>query len=115
MIEAVEKGLDVVMDITVPGSLAILERFPEAIDVFLLPPSFSELRRRLAGRGTEDTGVIEKRLVKAVDEVGKASKFEYVVVNEDSDRTARTIFAIIEAERHRYKRMAGVEDRILKR
>jgi guanylate kinase len=114
VVEALEAGRDVVMDITVPGSLCVLDRFPEAVGVFLLPPTFTELRRRLLGRGTEDPAVIEKRLAKAVEEIGHTSKFEYVIVNEEVDRTARAILSILEAERCRYRRIAGIEDRILK-
>jgi len=114
VLKSIEAGRDVVMDITVPGSLTVLERFPETIGIFLLPPSFTELRRRLLGRGTENAAVIEKRLQKAVEEIGLTQKFEYVVVNEDVDKSARAILSIIEAERYRYRRIAGVEDRILR-
>lgn len=114
VLEALEAGRDVVMDITVPGSLTVMERFPEAVSVFLLPPSFTELRRRLQRRGTEDADVIERRLQKAVEEVGRTARFEYVIVNEDVDRSARAILSILEAERFKYRRLAGIEDRILK-
>lgn len=115
LLAAIEEGRDVVMDITVPGSLAVLDCFPEAVSIFLLPPSFTELRRRLIGRGTEDSALIERRLATAVDELGKTSLFEYVVVNEEIECSARAILDILSAERYRYKRVEGIETTILGR
>ena len=113
LIKCIEQGLDVIMDITVPGSIAVMERFPEAVSVFLLPPSFQELKRRLSCRGTETLEIQEKRLENAVLEIRKARLFEYVLVNDDLEKTARRILAIAEAERYRYKRLKGIEDAVL--
>ncbi len=113
VVDAIGAGHDVVMDITVPGSLTVFERFPEAVGVFLLPPSFSELRSRLRKRGTEDDKAMEARLAKAVEEVGRTSRFAYAIVNDDVDRSARAILSILEAERCRYERVAGIEQRVL--
>ncbi|HBP37937.1 MAG TPA: guanylate kinase [Clostridiales bacterium] len=109
----VEQGIDVVMDITVPGSLSVMENYPGVITVFLMPPSYSELRRRLMKRGTEDETVMELRMKKARDEIRQCSLFQYVVVNDDLDTAARRILGIIEAERCRYKNMKGIEDQVL--
>lgn len=106
-------GVDVIMDVTVSGSLETIRNFPDAISIFLLPPTFSELRRRLASRGTECEQVIEKRMKKAIYEVRQASRFNYIIINEDVEQTARVINQILEAERHRSARMQGVDDRIL--
>lgn len=106
-------GVDVIMDVTVSGSLETIRNFPDAISIFLLPPSFSELRRRLTNRGTECDQVIEQRMKKAVYEVRQASRFNYIIINEDVDRTAQVINQILAAERHRSARMQGVDDRIL--
>lgn len=111
--EAVSRGTDVVMDVTVPGSLAVLERMPEAVSVFLLPPSFEELRNRLMRRGTERPDEMEKRLEKARSELGKASLFDYVVTNDSVEAAAGLIQSIIRAERSRYKRQAGIEETLI--
>jgi guanylate kinase len=113
LMKSIELGLDVIMDITVPGSIAVMERFPEAVSIFLLPPSFVELKRRLSGRGTESREVQEKRLDNAVLEIKKAKLFEYVLVNDDLAKTAERILSIAEAERYRYKRLKGIEDAVL--
>ncbi len=113
LIQCIEQGQDVIMDITVPGSIAVMERFPEAVSVFLLPPSFQELKRRLVCRGTESHEIQEKRLENAVLEIKKAKLFEYILVNDDLEKTAQRILAIAEAERYRYKRLKGIEDAVL--
>jgi guanylate kinase len=113
LMEALAAGSDVVMDVTVPGSLAVIDRMPDAVSIFLLPPTFDELRRRLEGRGTEPPVEMERRLEKARHEIRKASLFDYVVINEDIDRAAGQILAIAEAERCRYARIAGIEDAII--
>lgn len=111
--ESVDSGRDVVMDITVPGSLAVMENYPDCITVFLMPPSLSELQNRLRKRGTESDETMRKRLQKARDEVAMADRFQYVVVNDDLETTARYILAIIDAEHCRYHRLAGIEKTIL--
>ncbi len=111
--EAISRGTDVVMDVTVPGSLAVLERMPDAVSVFLLPPSFEELRNRLLRRGTERPEEMAKRLEKARSELGKASLFDYVVTNDSVETAAGLIQSIIRAERSRYKRQAGIEETLI--
>lgn len=113
--EASAAGTDVVMDVTVPGSLAVMERMKDAVSIFLLPPSFSELRRRLEKRGTERPEEMERRLEKARYELGKASLFDYVVMNDDVDRAAGLILSITRAEKCRYRRVAGIEDTIIRK
>lgn len=113
--EKLKVGIDIVMDVTVPGSLTTMGNYPEAISIFLLPPSLTELRRRLVGRGTESAEVVEKRMNKAISEIGKANQFKYILVNHDVQMTAQTILHIIAAEKHRADRMKGIEEIILNR
>ncbi len=113
--QMVNQGRDVLMDITVPGSLAVMENYPACITLFLMPPSFTELRRRLEKRGTECSEIVRKRLDKARDEIALANRFQYVVVNDDLDHAANGILAIIDAEHCRYHRLAGLEATILAR
>lgn len=113
LFESVERGEDIIMDITVPGSLAVMKRFPDAVSIFLLPPSFHELERRLVARGTESEETRIKRLEKAIVEIRKAKLFDYVLINDDLDKTAARILAIAEAERHRYKRLEGIEEAVI--
>lgn len=113
--EAIGSGLDVILDITVPGSLSIMQKIPECVTIFLLPPSFSELENRLLKRGTETDDIVRKRLEKARHEVTMADRFQYLVVNDDLTETAQRILAIIDAEHCRYPYQAGIEQVVLAR
>ncbi|MDD3931240.1 MAG: guanylate kinase [Clostridiaceae bacterium] len=113
--EAIGSGLDVILDITVPGSLSIMQKIPECVTIFLLPPSFSELENRLLKRGTETDDIVRKRLEKARHEVTMADRFQYLVVNDDLAETAQRILAIIDAEHCRYPYQAGIEQVVLAR
>ncbi len=115
ILDKMANGTNVIMDVTVPGSLQTINNFPEAIGIFLLPPSFTELRRRLVGRGTEDRFTIEKRMEKAVHEISQAGKFKYILVNYDVQETARLILSILEAEQHLAANLKGIEQMIINR
>lgn len=115
ILDKMAEGINVIMDVTVPGSLQTISNFPEAIGIFLLPPSFTELRRRLVGRGTEDPETIERRMEKAVHEIKQAGKFKYILVNYDVQETARLILSILEAEQHLAANLKGIEQMIINR
>ncbi len=108
-------GRDVIMDVTVPGSLMTLQAFPDALSIFLLPPSLSELERRLTNRGTEAADIIARRMSKAEEEILEAPKFRYIIVNHDVQGTAKLILNILEAERHLARNQRGIEQVILER
>ena len=107
--EMSSSGSDVLLDLTIAGSLALKEKFEEAVTIFILPPSYEELESRLKGRGTETEDVVARRLAEAKGEILRANEFDYVVVNDDIDEAARKVEAIIEAEKARYERNKGIE------
>lgn len=115
LMKLINEGRDVLFDLTVSGSLALMEHYKDAVTIFLLPPSLSELRRRLEKRATETPEVIERRLLEASVEIPKLDLFNYVVINDDLEKAADRIIAIIEAEKHRTFRQIGIEERILER
>jgi guanylate kinase len=92
-------GLDVVLEIDVQGARVVRERVPDAVLIFLRPPSLEELARRLRQRGTEDEGELAKRLDEAQEELAQASWFDEVVENDDLSTAVDEVAAII--ERHR--------------
>jgi guanylate kinase len=94
-------GKDTVLVIDVHGARSIREAFPEAVLVFLLPPSWAELERRLRERGPAPAGEIALRLRNAAAEFGCYRTYDYVVVNDNIDAAASALEAIIIAERHR--------------
>ena len=96
--EKLAEGLNVLLDIEVQGARQVRERMPEAIKIFVVPPTLEELRRRLEGRGTESAEAIEGRLVRARQEYGEATFYDYIIVNDDIDVAAQELNAIITAE-----------------
>lgn len=96
-------GKDVILEIDVQGAATIRRIAPEALTIFVMPPSMEELRDRLAGRGTEEAAEIERRLREASVELGRMHEFDYRVVNHNGklDDAVREIDAIIAAEKCR--------------
>jgi guanylate kinase len=101
MEERLAEGRCVVLNIEVQGGLQIRERYPEAVLVFVLPPSWEHLRARLTGRGTDDVGSVEQRLRRAHEELREVGHYGYVVVNDDLDRCSGDLVAIVRTERNR--------------
>ena len=97
--EAVAAGRIVVLDIELQGALQVKEHDPAALLVFLVPPSFEELERRLRARGTEAEAVLQRRLARAREELSAAHRFDVVVVNDDLDRCVEEVLAAIERAR----------------
>ncbi|MCB0306191.1 MAG: guanylate kinase [Calditrichaeota bacterium] len=89
------QGRSVLFDIDVNGALNIKQHDPEAILIFIRPPSVAELRRRLLGRKSENTASIEKRLERLPREYARAESFDYNIVNDDLERAVREIETII--------------------
>lgn len=108
-----QSGENVLLDLTVSGSLALEEKFEEAISIFLLPPSLDELRSRLTGRGTETEDLVEQRLAQARGEIACADKFDYVVTNHTVDQAANEIAAIMLAEHCRHQRRSDAVEALL--
>ena len=99
--QKMNEGLNVLLDIEVQGARQIREKKPDAVLVFVIPPSMEELRRRLEGRGTDTARAIEARLIRARQEYAEADFYDYIIVNDDADRAAAELSAIITAERCR--------------
>jgi guanylate kinase len=93
------RGEDVVLEIELAGARAVRKALPEATAIFIAPPSAAELSQRLRGRGTESDEAIARRLSIAQTEVAAAGEFEHVIVNDDAERAADEVAAIIEERR----------------
>ncbi len=105
----------IVFDIDYQGARQVKASRPDAIGVFVLPPSMTELRRRLEGRGTEDRATIDRRFEKAWIEIEHYGFFDYLIVNDDLERAKAAVLGIALAERHRRWRLAGIAEGLLKR
>lgn len=104
VMEQLEAGKDVILEIEIQGALKVKERFPDTLLLFVTPPSAEELRRRLIGRGTETMDVIESRLARAVEESEYMDQYDYLVVNDDLDVCVSEMHAIIQSEHRRSSR-----------
>ena len=101
VLEKMEAGISVLTDIDVQGARQVMEKMPRAVSIFLLPPSLSELELRLGSRGTDHADWIAKRLAVAAKECAGAELYDYIVINDDLERAAAEILAIMTAQRCR--------------
>ncbi len=99
VMEVIESGRDVILEIESDGAMQVRSRYPEGIFIFVCPPSLQTLEARLRGRGTESEEVIAQRLEKAVQELGRAHKYNYLLLNDDVEAAVRRLEAIVDAER----------------
>lgn len=95
VLAALSEGRPVLVEVDLEGAINVKATLPEAVTVFLSPPSWDELVRRLVGRGTESPEVIERRLATAKVEMDSTDQYDVVVVNEDVDRAAAAIAALL--------------------
>ncbi|SDM20202.1 guanylate kinase [Oryzisolibacter propanilivorax] len=100
--ERIAQGGDVVLEIDYQGALQIKQAFAEAVLVFILPPSWDELRSRLERRGEDASDVIEMRLANAAQEMAQADKFDFVIINEVFERALFDLKTIVHAQRLKY-------------
>ena len=96
--EAMDQGRDVLLDIEIQGAEQIHQKRPEAVRIYIAPPSWEELERRLTGRGTEDGEKIRSRLARGREEFAAAKDFDYLVINDTVDHAVAEIRAIMTAE-----------------
>ena len=100
--ERIAQGSDVILEIDFQGALQIREAFANAVLVFILPPSWEELRSRLERRGEDTPEVIEFRLKNAAEEMAQVSKFDFVIINELFERALFDLKAVVHAQRLKY-------------
>ena len=91
-------GVDVLLEIDTQGALKVMDKCPDGVFVFLLPPSMEELKRRIKGRGTENEDELNKRLASAAQEIAVGKKYRYAVVNDEVEKAVLRLEAIITAE-----------------
>ncbi|MBR5586925.1 MAG: guanylate kinase [Clostridia bacterium] len=102
--EKLSAGEDVLLEIEVEGAMNVKKKFPDSVLVFVLPPSFEELKNRLIGRGTETPEVVEKRLTRAKEEFLCAENYDYVILNDTVEAAADRLYTILSAEKLKVSR-----------
>lgn len=100
--QQLENGVNVILDIEIQGARQVYEKMPEALKIFIAPPSMAELRRRLSARGTENSETVEKRINRARQELLEADFYDYLIVNDDLECAAQEFQAILTAEGCRF-------------
>ena len=112
--DAAGAGQHSVLDIDVQGARQIRVSIPQAVLIFVFPPTAEDLRARLASRGTEDPEEVGRRLRAAREELGEAVNFDYVVVNDDVDLAVGRIRAVVEAETRSPRRLLGLAEEVFR-
>jgi guanylate kinase len=101
------QGRDVVLEIDWQGARQVRERFPQAVSIFIAPPSIAALRERLSGRGQDSAGVVERRMNDARSELSHFPEYDYLVINDDFATALADLRAVVTAERLRQPRQAA--------
>lgn len=104
IVDQLDAGVDVILEIEMQGARQIREVCPDAVFVFILPPSLDELKHRIVGRGTETKEQIEKRFNSAYNEIKLLGDYDYFIFNNIVDKSAEEIFEIIKSEKSRVAR-----------
>ena len=112
--QQLEKGLNVILDIEVQGARNIVNMIPDAVSVYVIPPSYEELERRLRGRGTETEEQIQGRLQTAIEEAKAADFYRYIVVNDKLEEAVNELDAIMTAEKIGYDNRKNIVKEVFK-
>lgn len=115
VIAAAEAGRDIIIEVDVNGAAQIKSKLPEAIGIFIMPPSFEELKRRLSGRGTETEELIEKRMNSALSEIERAAEYDYIVVNDDIKTAVDDIIFVISSSRLKLEKQKHIINEVLQK
>ena len=102
--DKLDNGKDVILEIDIQGAMQVKKNNPEGVFVFIMPPSFEELKHRITSRGTESQQDILKRLHEAYKEVCSSRNYDYIVINDDVHAAAEKVRSIITAEKCKLKR-----------
>ncbi len=111
--DVLAKGGEMIIEVDVNGAKSIRDKLPEAVSVFIMPPSFEVLKARLSGRGTESEDVVAKRLNEAMSEISRASEYDYIVVNDDLSEAVDDLVSIIKSERHKTNKNIHLVNEVL--
>jgi guanylate kinase len=101
-----EDGVDLLLDVDVQGAAQVREKMPEAVTVFILPPSYEVLERRLRGRGEDDESTVKRRLAVAGQEIKAYKHYDFAIVNDDLDASVEALKSIVRAGRCRVSHVA---------
>lgn len=104
IMKKIDEGKDVILEIDFQGAIQVKKKYPEAIFIFILPPSMEELKNRIVKRGSETEESLNNRFGSALDEISYIDKYDYCVINNEVDDATHKVKTIIEAEHYRVKK-----------
>ena len=107
------EGGNMIVEIDVNGAAQIRAIMPEAVSIFILPPSYNELRRRLSSRGTEAAELVEKRMKSAMVEISRATEYDYIIVNDDLETAVGDMIAIVRSEQLKTDRQRHLINQVM--
>lgn len=113
VVNCIESGKDIIIEVDVNGAAQIRKKMPQAISIFIMPPSLEVLKERLMARGTEGADVIEKRLNEALREIACAKDYDYIVVNDDLSKASDDVVLIMSVDRLKTDRNLELINKIL--
>lgn len=99
-----DEGKDVILEIELQGAMKVKEKMPDTVLIFITPPTATELKNRLVGRGTEDEATVNARLKRASEEAGYMEKYDYLLINDDLDTCVRELHELIQSEHSKVSR-----------
>ena len=114
VIDASQRGIDMMIEVDVNGAKQIREKLPEAVSIFIMPPSYTELRKRLSSRGTETEQIIDERMQIALSEIARASEYDYIIVNDKLDKAVEDLISVITNSRLLLNRQKFLIEEVLK-
>ncbi|MBQ9965853.1 MAG: guanylate kinase [Clostridia bacterium] len=112
--KATSEGRDAIIEVDVNGAAQIREKLQDAVSIFIMPPSYEELERRLRGRGTEKEEVIAERMSQAIKEIERANEYDYIVVNDKLDDAVNDAISIILSQRLKLENKKDIILEVLK-
>ena len=113
VLNAVNDGKNMLIEVDVNGAYQILEKIPDAVSIFIMPPSLEILKARLTGRGTDEQSIIDKRLFEALREISCAKDYDYIVVNDDLETAANEFVSIMSVDKFKTDRNLELINKIL--
>jgi len=112
--QKLEEGMNVILDIEVQGARNVVNAFPDAVSVYMIPPTYEELEHRLRGRGTETEEQIQGRLKTAIEEARAADFYRYIIVNDNLNEAVAELDSIITAEKSGYNERKNILKEVFK-
>jgi guanylate kinase len=102
--DSIDDGNDILLELEVEGAMKIKESIPESVLVFVMPPSYDELKSRISNRGTESKDSLKMRMESALNEIRVAKDYDYVIINDEIDEATKSLEALLLAEKSKIKR-----------